>query len=70
MIQMGGAHTTSNQAEGILLQSIVMEMGSVSQYFSSEASGPRIDVPELHCAHSGTEPITQVLGYLLFAFPS
>ena len=44
MIQIGGVCTTFRQKEGIFLaESIAMEMGGVSRYFS-EVSGSGVDL--------------------------
>ena len=37
-MQIGGVYATFCQEEGMLLQSIAMEMGGVSRYFSKDAS--------------------------------
>ena len=43
MIQIGVVYTTFCQEEGILLQSITIEMGGVSRYFS-KVLGSGVDV--------------------------
>ena len=42
VIQIGGVHTTFCQVEGILCNSIAIEMGGVSRYFS-KVSGSGVD---------------------------
>ena len=50
MIQIGGLYTTFCQEEGILLQSIAIEMGGVSRYFSKVSGSGVSKVKQALCA--------------------